>query len=133
MPELRENPATKRWVIIATERAKRPEDFKKGVQDAPEVPPYDAKCPFCEGNESLSGEEIFAIKGVRVIPNKYLVLVPPLKGSPAEPKRYKSGIYLHMEGTGEQQRRPGRIAQLLGHAPVPLLLDGQHGRQLAFR
>jgi len=85
MPELRENPATKRWVIIATERAKRPEDFKKNITAAPEIPPYDAKCPFCEGNEALSGEEIFAIKGVRVIPNKYPVLVPPLKGSPVEP------------------------------------------------
>ncbi len=103
MPELRENPATKRWVIIATERAKRPEDFKKNVPDAPDVPPYDAKCPFCEGNEALSGEEIFAIGGVRVIPNKYPMLVPPAKGSPTEPKRHKSGIYLHMEGVGKHE------------------------------
>ena len=28
MPQLRQNPATKEWVIIATERAKRPEDFQ---------------------------------------------------------------------------------------------------------
>ena len=28
MPEIRQNKATKDWVIIATERAKRPEDFK---------------------------------------------------------------------------------------------------------
>ncbi|MFC1713183.1 hypothetical protein ACFL6S_05920 [Candidatus Poribacteria bacterium] len=27
MPDLRQDPATKQWVIIATERAKRPEDF----------------------------------------------------------------------------------------------------------
>ena len=26
MPELRQDPATKQWVIIATERAKRPEE-----------------------------------------------------------------------------------------------------------
>ena len=29
MPEIRQNLVTKDWVIIATERAKRPEDFKK--------------------------------------------------------------------------------------------------------
>ncbi len=28
MPELRKDPVIGRWVIIATERAKRPEDFK---------------------------------------------------------------------------------------------------------
>ena len=27
MPELRKDPVTGRWVIIATERAKRPQDF----------------------------------------------------------------------------------------------------------
>ena len=29
MPQLRQDPATKEWVIIATERSKRPDDFKK--------------------------------------------------------------------------------------------------------
>ena len=28
MPELRKDPVIGRWVIIATERAKRPKDFK---------------------------------------------------------------------------------------------------------
>ena len=35
MPELRQNLLTREWVIIATERAKRPEDFKsKSKKDA---------------------------------------------------------------------------------------------------
>ncbi len=29
MPELRHNVITREWVIFATERAKRPEDFRK--------------------------------------------------------------------------------------------------------
>ena len=41
MPELRHDPVQKRWVIIATERAKRPFDFTRG-NDAPQS----GKCPF---------------------------------------------------------------------------------------
>jgi len=46
MPELRKDPIVGRWVIIATDRAKRP--------DAPKVEPLPvgaAYCPFCEGHE----------------------------------------------------------------------------------
>ena len=114
MPELRENLATKRWVVIATERAKRSDDFKKGKELPAPRPAYDAKCPFCEGNEMPDQEEIFAIrrpgtepggKGwkLRVIPNKYPVLVPPQKGASIEVKRHKAGIYLHMEGIGKHE------------------------------
>ena len=31
MPEIRQNIATREWVIIATERAKRPEQFRRAV------------------------------------------------------------------------------------------------------
>ncbi|MFA5335563.1 MAG: galactose-1-phosphate uridylyltransferase [Candidatus Omnitrophota bacterium] len=147
MPELRENPATKRWVIIATERAKRPEDFKKNIPAVPEIPPFDAKCPFCEGNEALGGEEIFAIRSagtkpmekgwqVRVIPNKYPVLVPPVKGSPVEPKRHKSGIYLHMEGTGKHElviENPAhnKCIATMGAGEVSNIIKAYHERYIA--
>ena len=53
MSELRQDPATKQWVIIATERAKRPTDFVK--QKAPGQPQgAQQQCPFCAGNESLT-------------------------------------------------------------------------------
>jgi UDPglucose--hexose-1-phosphate uridylyltransferase len=114
MPEIRENPATKRWVIIATERAKRPEDFKKSVETAIEHPAYDPKCPFCEGNEKPGDEEIFSLRApgtkpggkgwhVKVIPNKFPALVPPQAGDSIEVKRHKSGMYLHMEGIGKHE------------------------------
>ncbi len=113
MPELRENLATKRWVIIATERAKRPEDFIKKKEAPCAHPPYDPNCPFCEGNEEMSKEEIlgyrkegagFGGKGwyVRVVPNKFPALIPS-QSSEVEVKRSKSGIYLYMEGVGKHE------------------------------
>ena len=48
MPELRKDPVTGRWVIIATDRAKRPTDF---VRDKVQIR-GSGFCPFCSGNES---------------------------------------------------------------------------------
>ena len=44
MPELRKDPIIERWVIISTERAKRPNDFKVLHPEEEE-----GVCPFCEG------------------------------------------------------------------------------------
>ncbi|MCM8787071.1 MAG: galactose-1-phosphate uridylyltransferase [Candidatus Omnitrophica bacterium] len=57
MPQLRKDPILGRWVIISTERAKRPEDFSKPISNPPEK-----ECPFCEGRENLTPGEIFSIK-----------------------------------------------------------------------
>ena len=55
MPELRKDPIVGRWVIIATDRAKRP------VVPKPEpVPLGTAYCPFCEGQEEKTPHEIIA-------------------------------------------------------------------------
>jgi len=59
MPELRQNMVTREWVIIATERAKRPEQFmqhdKARIEDRPA---HAANCPFCPGNEELDLERL---------------------------------------------------------------------------
>ena len=52
MPELRQNRFTKEWVIIATERAKRPEELRV-QKEVKQVPRYVDKCPFCPGNEKI--------------------------------------------------------------------------------
>ncbi|MBI5874438.1 MAG: galactose-1-phosphate uridylyltransferase [Deltaproteobacteria bacterium] len=76
MPELRLNLITREWVIIATERAKRPEDFKT-TASRKESPPYVETCPFCPGNESKTPGETFRISGdetgwkARVVPNRF--------------------------------------------------------------
>lgn len=74
MPELRQDPTTKDWVVIASERARRPEQFRR---EAPAMSPRTATtCPFCPGNEHLTPPTITALGGernwrARVIPNKF--------------------------------------------------------------
>ena len=60
MSELRQDPTTKTWVILAPERAKRPQrDTKKRHDD--ELPDWDESCPFCPGNEDRTPEEVFRL------------------------------------------------------------------------
>jgi UDPglucose--hexose-1-phosphate uridylyltransferase len=51
MLELCQKYFTKEWVIIATERAKRPEDLVTH-RPAKLVPPFLPTCPVCAGNEN---------------------------------------------------------------------------------
>jgi UDPglucose--hexose-1-phosphate uridylyltransferase len=55
MSELRENIATKEWVVIATERARRPDQFRGQRRSRPPQPERLASCPFCPGNEAETG------------------------------------------------------------------------------
>lgn len=67
MPELRRDPIIGRWVIIATERAKRPDQYS--VKKEEEALRQGEKCPFCEGNEGLTPPEICAIRKPGSMPN----------------------------------------------------------------
>ncbi|MFH1768861.1 MAG: HIT domain-containing protein [Candidatus Omnitrophota bacterium] len=58
MPQLRRDPIIGRWVIISTERAKRPKDFK--VSHGVSLP--EETCHFCPGKEEDNPSEIFALK-----------------------------------------------------------------------
>jgi UDPglucose--hexose-1-phosphate uridylyltransferase len=82
MPELRQNYFTKEWVIMATERAKRPEELatRRVVK---ELPSFVETCPFCLGNESKTPPEVMRISSqddaawqVRVVANKFAALSP---------------------------------------------------------
>lgn len=71
MAKLRQNIITGKWVVIAPERAKRPEDF---VMAAAPKRHIDGNCPFCLTNPESSYK--FSIKDVEtnniyVIPNKF--------------------------------------------------------------
>lgn len=75
MPKLRQNIVTGKWVVIAPERAKRPEDF---VMAAAPKRHIDAKCPFCLTNPESAYQ--FSIKEAETehiysIPNKYPAFV----------------------------------------------------------
>jgi len=80
MPELRQNIVTRDWVIIATERARRPDAFAVHRELTPVPVEHDASCPFCPGHETQTGDEQIRIDGpdgwmVRVISNKFPALV----------------------------------------------------------
>jgi len=105
VPELRKDPISRRWVIIATERAARPTDFK---HEAVEVNDSDA-CPFCEGREGRTPPEIYALRApgtapntpgwtVRVVSNKYPAL--RIEGST---ERTKVGVFTRMDGVGAHE------------------------------
>ena len=79
MPELRQNFFTKEWVIIATERAKRPEELVTH-RPAKATASYVETCPFCPGNENKTPPEVLRIPSsgvawqVRVVPNRFAAL-----------------------------------------------------------
>ena len=79
MSELRFNPITLDWVIIAPDREMRPDDFHASREPRPERVPHRADCPFCPGNEHLTPPETARMKAadgswaVRVFPNKFSV------------------------------------------------------------
>lgn len=80
MPELRQDPVSGHWVIIAPERAKRPSDY---AAYQPSARPVEL-CPFCPGHERETPPEVFACRDsgepdkpgwrVRVVPNKFPAL-----------------------------------------------------------
>src|SRR5580700_3667270 len=101
MPELRQNYFTKEWVIIATERAKRPEELATH-RPAQSLPPFVETCPFCPGNESKTPPEIMRFPAnasqpwaVRVIPNKFAAL-----SREAQPARSQQDVWRRIEGFG---------------------------------
>jgi UDPglucose--hexose-1-phosphate uridylyltransferase len=106
MPELRKDPIIGRWVIIATERAKRPDQLGCLAAENPaEMQP----CPFCEGNESNTPKEIYAIRPKATAPNSpgwELRVVPsisPFLKIEGELNRMGKGIYDLMSGIGAHE------------------------------
>src|SRR5260370_10865223 len=79
MPELRQDQFTKEWVIIATERAKRPEELVNKLERKV-LPHYSPPCACCPGKEKLAPPAVLEIPGAdghwqaRVVPNKFAAL-----------------------------------------------------------
>jgi UDPglucose--hexose-1-phosphate uridylyltransferase len=105
MPELRKDPITGRWVIISTERRKRPNAFRSDSADLAE----DAICPFCEGNEEYTPGEVLSYRrnggvpngpgwDVRVVPNKF-----PALQVEGELDRQGEGLFDKMNGIGAHE------------------------------
>lgn len=96
--ELRQDPMTKDWVVIAPVRQKRPH----AENEPPRKPAatHDPLCPFCFGNEALTPSEVYRDANsegswlVRVVPNKFAALTPT-----ASSKR-KEGFFRSAPGIG---------------------------------
>jgi UDPglucose--hexose-1-phosphate uridylyltransferase len=105
MSELRRDAVTGRWVIISTDRQKRPNDFRfeKASVAGPD------HCPFCPGHEALTPPEIVSYRpnggapntpgwDVRVVPNKFPAL--QVEGTL---DREGDGMFDRMNGIGAHE------------------------------
>jgi UDPglucose--hexose-1-phosphate uridylyltransferase len=125
--EMRHDPVQRRWVIIASERGKRPMDFSlNGFEEKPS-----GSCPFCRGKEEMTPPRIAAYDGggnpsgneqwrVRVVPNKF----PALKVE-GEANRAAVGQYDKMAGIGAHEvivETPDHGEQLADQSPENLAL-----------
>ena len=104
MPELRKDPIIGRWVIISSERGKRPTDFQ---EDKPRR--KGGFCPFDPGNEHTTPPEIMAYRdngtlpntpgwNLRVVANKFPAL--QIEG---ELNKQGEGLFDKMNGIGAHE------------------------------
>jgi UDPglucose--hexose-1-phosphate uridylyltransferase len=124
MPELRKDPTTSRWVIVATERLVGPTGVLEGVRPDEQAGP--GGCPFCEGNEAATPPEVHAERtngapvngpgwSVRVVPNR----IPALRVE-GELDAAGDGLFDRLNGIGAHEvvietpahdARPGSMAE----------------------
>ncbi|TMM28168.1 MAG: hypothetical protein E6F93_12870, partial [Actinobacteria bacterium] len=82
-PELRQDPVTRQWVVVAPDRARRPGANARADLDLATEDEL-LSCPFCDGREERTPPETFALRPgggepdtpgwtVRVVPNLYPV------------------------------------------------------------
>lgn len=104
MPELRQNLATQEWVIIASERAKRPNVFAEVDHHVltAAYSSHDPACPFCPGNEELDLEITrWPESGpwqTRVVRNKF-----PALATDGEITRSFQGVQRRIAGVGHHE------------------------------
>ncbi len=126
MPEFRQNPITGRWVIVASERAKRPGDFKPEPAQ-PEKP--GEPDPFAEGAEQLTSGELFAFrrKGtkkdgpgwyVRVVPNRFPILTPD---EPFNERKEDGPLFRKQSGFGRHEV----VISVWHNTPIVLMNEKQ--------
>lgn len=104
MPEWRKDPIVDRWVVIASERGKRPCDFSVSGDKKKQ-----GKCPLCQGNEHDTPPEVIAFRvngsnrdqpgwWVRVVPNKF-----PAVRIEASQEIRNYGLFSTMDGLGAHE------------------------------
>jgi UDPglucose--hexose-1-phosphate uridylyltransferase len=112
MPELRRDPILDRWVVVAPERADRPNALLRAPPEEDDA----EGCPFCPGNEAMTPPELLSLRDangswyLRVVPNRY-----PALRSEVQLARRAAGLYDQIAGVGAHE----------------VLIDtAEHGRKL---
>ena len=105
MPELRKDPIIGRWVIISTERAKRPDQFSGLAKE----PAQEGLCPFCEGSESHTPPEVYCLRPKHTAPNgpgwelRVVPSIAPFLRIEGDLERRGKGLYDLMNGIGAHE------------------------------
>jgi UDPglucose--hexose-1-phosphate uridylyltransferase len=131
MSELRQDPLTGRWVIVAEGRSARPNEYAgpDGGSSAAD------DCPFCEGHESRTPPEVAALRPtggppngpgwtVRAIPNRF----PTLSPSEGPAGSTESGTFVSAPGDGWHE-----VVVLSPDHSVPLASLPPEGQGARFR
>ncbi len=103
MPEIRLNVVTREWVIMATERAKRPSDYRNN-KERRHLPHHMPTCPFCPGNERKTPAELARVPDgenwkIRVVTNKFAALTPDGEKT----RREDGGLARMVSGVGRHE------------------------------
>jgi UDPglucose--hexose-1-phosphate uridylyltransferase len=123
MSEYRQNVVTGEWVIISSERAKRPADYISATKNRITLPEHSPDCPFCKGNEHKCEAPTYEVKNedswtLRSVPNIFAAV--------SRPKQILDNIL--------QRQRVSKIhlfAQGYGAAEV-IIESPRHNANLAF-
>lgn len=109
MSLLRHDLTTNDWVTFAPERARSPYGWQQTTEMRTTSLPTAEDCPFCPGNERMTGPEIYSLRGgtapnspgwrVRVIPNKF----PALRIEEEARREEEGPMFRHMGGCGAHE------------------------------
>ena len=139
MSELRQDPSTRDWVVIAPERGLRPHMITE-----PETRPAgnpEAGCPFCAGHEAETPPEVWRLPPertepwrVRVVPNRFPMLAP----DGAARREVSADGFVRMPGIGRHEvivESPDHSADLAraDDASVLAVLEAYRARYRALR
>jgi UDPglucose--hexose-1-phosphate uridylyltransferase len=137
MSELRQDPSTRDWVVIAPERGLRPHL----VAQPPARAAGEPGCPFCAGHEAETPPEVWRVPPertapwqVRVVPNRFPMLAPD--GTPR--REVSADGFVRMPGTGRHEvivESPDHSADLAraDNPSVAAVLEAYRARYRALR
>jgi UDPglucose--hexose-1-phosphate uridylyltransferase len=139
MSELRQDPSTRDWVVIAPERGLRPHTVAE-PQAAPDGQTETA-CPFCPGHEAETPPEVWRMPPdrtkpwqVRVVPNRFPMLAPDGNAR----RQVSPDGFVRMPGVGRHEvivESPDHSADLarVDDASVLAVLETYRARYRALR